>query len=243
VAENGEEAGSRVVFAASRPAGFQVSVGMKPETTAASMEPLVKRKTFAAARGFTLVELLVVIAIIAVLISLTMPSLQQALQKTRRVSCANQMRQLSLSMLTYAYDNRGQLPGYWTFGPPPRDWLTDTTNYVSESIVACPDQNRSGKGYGLSIWLATREGRSLEEAPFAARTCLFGEIIENVDRSVPWGYVYDHRFEPDPRHDQGLNMSFTDGHVQFIPDANLEREMHAEGGRIEGTFWAPHLSR
>ena len=63
--------------------------------------------------AFTMVELLVVIAIIAILAGLLAAALPIAKERTRRTSCLNNMRQLSLTLHVYETDNIDKFPpGY-----------------------------------------------------------------------------------------------------------------------------------
>jgi prepilin-type N-terminal cleavage/methylation domain-containing protein/prepilin-type processing-associated H-X9-DG protein len=69
---------------------------------------ITARKKVAAA--FTLIELLVVIAIIAILAAMLLPTLSRAKEAGKRISCLNNLRQLSIASTMYVGESQGSYP-------------------------------------------------------------------------------------------------------------------------------------
>ncbi len=60
--------------------------------------------------AFTLIELLVVIAIIALLVGMMVPSLRRARRQARIVVAHSDLRQITIALCQYAFDNYDELP-------------------------------------------------------------------------------------------------------------------------------------
>lgn len=61
-------------------------------------------------RGFTLIEMLVVVAIIALLVSILVPVVGAAMDRSRAVKGVNHARQIGVYLLDYSLEEKGRLP-------------------------------------------------------------------------------------------------------------------------------------
>ncbi|MCA9242610.1 MAG: prepilin-type N-terminal cleavage/methylation domain-containing protein [Phycisphaerales bacterium] len=90
-------------------------------------------------RGFTLIELLVVVAIIALLISILLPSLNNARKSAKAVKCGANQNHVGKAVHAYLGENNGTFPASYFY------------NYAYKRY-SLTNQPSSGADYGYTHW-------------------------------------------------------------------------------------------
>ena len=88
-----------------------------------------------AAFGFTLIKLLVVIAIIAILAALLLPALARAKEQAHRISCLNNLRQISYYLQFYTDENNDIFPAHRNQNLNTADAGPSLTNWWGTTII------------------------------------------------------------------------------------------------------------
>ncbi len=191
------------------------------------------------AAAFTLVELLVVVAIIALLISLLLPSLNQARELARQVKCLSNLRQVNAAAqmwstenaqwLVFArFDNKAAaygLPvGSEVWRCPEISSYLDTDRFygVNQNIVM-PSDGPGGPYTEPVVWswgknnvhYHTRGNTTYPRVRYPARSVYYADTAQGTNGYVAgyWWNVLGGR-----RHAGRGNVQWIDGHGSIEPD-------------------------
>ena len=145
------------------------------------------------AAAFTLIELLVVISIIALLIGILLPALGAARGVARQSACLSNMRQLGISLTTYATDHKEAFPPNWSGGGGftselwydqdrigyylPQEAVTSTGS-VGGTVMFCPSDNEAARTYAMIVWASSRVDQFVKDTTPGGTSPTRGELID-----------------------------------------------------------------
>ncbi|MFO7947122.1 MAG: prepilin-type N-terminal cleavage/methylation domain-containing protein [Armatimonadota bacterium] len=201
-------------------------------------------------KGFTLIELLVVIAIIAILAAILFPVFARAREKARQSSCLSNVKQIVLGAVMYAQDYDETYPGCYHSGSVCRWWFCVLEPYFkNEGILKCPSWQKFPSyddddhttdvdlSYGWNYrWVTFGTSLSAFEKP--AETVL---VADGTRRFLDGTHGSEGRpgldnYWPAPRHNDGANFGFADGHAKW---AKADKNWKAARWDDDGLLWRP----
>jgi prepilin-type N-terminal cleavage/methylation domain-containing protein/prepilin-type processing-associated H-X9-DG protein len=189
-------------------------------------------------RAFTLIELLVVISIIGLLMSILLPSLKKARDQGKTTVCKANLKSIHLSQtlfmeVTDRFQTLNNDPndGNWQYNYliwDGRDRLSNFGPLVNNKLlhdvklVYCPFQKDSFHARDTSDNPWPPNDGFDSRASYARRHLLTGWPLSHFRRNI--AFYSDVMHLPKvirSAHKKGVNATFLDGHVSWIPDPGI----------------------
>ncbi|MBW3637368.1 MAG: DUF1559 domain-containing protein [Armatimonadetes bacterium] len=188
------------------------------------------------AKGFTLTEVLIVICIVMMLAAILLPALSRANDNARRISCASNLKQLSLGLRIYVQDYDDFFIPSGDIFTVPGGWSERLAPYLKSSqVFQCPSEGTEQDNFALdytdyyyNLNLGPRLGGSVNEASieYSANTIVLGEGTSRESDYSCRGLGEQECFfslftvtvpaSATKRHFEGANYAFADGHVKWL---------------------------
>ena len=161
------------------------------------------------------------------------PVFAKAREKARQTSCLNNVKQISLGFLQYAQDYDEMLPRHVIYYTPSAyySWPYLIQPYTANiQIFTCPSktsQSWNGSpgttqiiGYGYNRIIAGNPELGAAKRPSETIMCGDSGLLStgNAYYLIDWNIdVSDNGVAPEPRHNDGANLGFIDGHAKWYP--------------------------
>lgn len=187
--------------------------------------------------AFGLVELLAVLTLIVVLAALLFVNVPRLVEQSTRMRCAQNLRQLYAGFMAYATDHGGKIPfgardpdipdansNYYggIYGAEFKNYIPgkrvagNNTGYIEPYLCPADREIRMGNSYGflghsygVNMKVCNNYNR-ISTWRYPSRTFLLADSLGPVIAST----VPQQRLAP--RHADGANTLFLDGHVEWI---------------------------
>ena len=193
------------------------------------------------ARAFTVIELMVVVVCVALLAALLLPGLAKARQKSWRIHCTSNLKQVGLATRLWAGDNGDHFP------PMSVADVTNVTFYfrsisneiVTPSVLACPaDPERTRlstftpafTNANISYFVGLDTDESHPDSFLAGDRNLTNglPLTKNIltltsNSPVSWTAAIHHH---------NGNIALSDGSVQQFSDTTLRHQFQSSGTNI-----------
>ena len=152
--------------------------------------------------------------VLAMLAAILFPVFARAREKAQQASCMSNVKQLELAALMYDQDYH-QLPDG-------SRWCDEITPYIRNSaIFVCPQGGGGPSDYAINSAVAGISATTITQ-PAA--------VVSIFDSTSGWNQQGGASIVA-PRHNNGANIGFVDGHVKWV-----------NGSSVGGRTWTPTIS-